>query len=292
MVTKPKEIINELTKDKSALIFAPAGASSYFVASKIAKLVNEKITVLGPVDFYEVGVILARTEPGSNEVFQFFRSFPQIVWLLIFVSIFMNSLFNSITTSSPRKLFAYFWNYFELLFSSPMQILLVETNCKFILGIWILSCYYFAIGFTSFMMDYMIRSVPLNKIDILNDLAYRDQMTVYTRFGSPFAGYIQSVENKITNSIKSRLKTFNKFDEIIDNLAIGLLNGTASLSASRTNMFFRINQIQQSMRYLKNEQEQFSNIMHISEQSIGFQPNFLLFNSKTNQKILNKFSKM
>ena len=280
----------KLKENNNGVLLFSAAASVIRRASILSQLLDSRITVLGPIEFREVGVILARTEPGNHEFFQFIRSFSQIVWLLIFVSILMNSLFNSITTSSPRKLFAYFWNYLEILFSKSIQRLLVKTKSKLILGIWILSCYYFAIGFTSFMMDFMIRAVPLIKMNSISDLVKRRDILVYARYGSPFAEYIHTIDNELTKSLRNRLITFNDFNEVVDDLAFGLKNGTAAFSYSRNSLWFQFIELQEKL--WKNHREQFSDNLYASENSFGIVPNFLIFNAETDEKILDVFNKM
>ena len=227
------------------------------------------------VDYFDVGSFATIMYPITTPLFQFLRSFKPIIWFLLFIFIIALSFISSLFYGGFHQFFEYLWNFSNILYSKSLQHLFERYNSKIILGIWLLSALQLGIGFTSYMMDHMIKANNLRKIDDLEQLANEKQMYVYGRTDSPFGAYIlEDKESDIANNIRPRFISTDIFDDVRSELLTRLRNGTAAFVNSRLNLITTLSYISQKEN-IESNQDRLVDIMHISKHSNGFDPYFL-----------------
>ena len=285
------DVLQRIFIENGELLLAPTIPSSFAAYSSPLFELGYSFRPTITYDYTDSEIILSKIIPGTKPALQFIRCFQSFVWLSIFVSILMNSLINSMSTSSPRKIFAYFWNYFELLFSDSIQSLLKNKQNKLILGIWMMSACYLAICFTSFMMDHMIQTEPIIKIENIEDLAQRTEITAFARQDGTLAAYFEQNDNDITRMFKGRLKTFEDFNDVFNDVLTGLRNGSSALIHDRILVLFHLIEFETKQIGDKNL-PRLSDTLHISEQFMATNPVFSMFNSETDNEIYEKFNEL
>ena len=284
--------ITDLFLKKADLILVPRPASHFTdYSGKLARFnSNWKLITTEWIGFFEIGKVLSRTYTESIVGFQFLNAFPINVWIIILVLLFIISIV-SFVMNKKFSFCNYFCNYFELLINKSIQKPLIKLKSKLILGIWLIACLYLSIGFTTFILDHMIRAAPVVKVDSLLDLSQRHDLRVYAREDSPFAAFIRYGDTDVTKAISKRLHTYNNFLEVIEEMVTALSNGSIALINGRINLLFTLISISKTKIY-KKLNKRFWDSMHFSKGSLGFESFYLFVNNQINGKILLKLNRL
>jgi len=188
----------------------PVVVGQYFTFQEYSSLLNN--TLSKPIDYWEISNIAARIiiDQNSFSLFNYFNCYKSKVWFLILFSIIILSLVSSLREFHFYKALEYLWNYFILLFPNSIQKFALNSSQRLLLSVWLLSAFTLSLGFTSYILEYMVRAVPVLTIDSLEDIPKRPQMKVLLRGDSALAQYVKLIDSDIARAIKSKFITVFK----------------------------------------------------------------------------------
>ena len=230
--------------------------------------VNVGFKYSGLVSFAEIGTFASKFYPAPKPIFKFLGAFDNSVWLLTIIAIIVLSIVSSV--NHKINTLQIIWNYFELLFSKSIQKCITNSSFKLCLGVWMISALYLSMVFTSRLLDYMIKAVPIVKLDELQRLTTPRIKTVFGRDFGPLYAFISAEKTELAKKINAK---FEAFQEINHDVSNRLRDGSSALFSDRLNLIFML--ADHSNQEISDDQDKLINILHISKGNGGFDPYFL-----------------
>ena len=234
------------------------------------------------IDFFEMSTLVSKIHYGSLPLFQFVKTFDSHVWILIFLSIMILAFVSIMEKHNYSKIFDYYWNYLILMFNGSIQQLLKDTNSCMLHGVWLISAFYLAIIFTSYLLDYMIRAPPIIKIDNLVQLAERDDVKIITRMDTTLSAYAYSSDTELAKKINDKMIRY-EFDDwkgLLGEIGTGLRNGSLAFSDVRLTIIYALIEFMSVEKQGENN-EKLTDLLHISEENGGLEPYIIFINDES-----------
>ena len=243
------------------------------------------------IDFIEYGTFATRFYPAPTPIFLFIRAFDFYAWLLIILMIFILALFTSVESGESRKFFNYLWNYFELIFSKSIQNLLIKNKSKIILGTSLIASFFISLGFTVNLLDYMIKAEPILKLNTVEELSLREEMTVFTRSDTGFNTWAQITDSDVAMRIRKMLRWWDDIKAVHDELLTGLRNGSTAFSSNRLNLIFELSAFSEE-EIIEQGEKRLIDLMHISKEGLGFDPYFMVMKQDVESWVFDAVNQM
>ena len=138
----------------------------------------------------------------------------------------------------------------------------------------------------------MARTIPVLKIDSLEQLAQRKDLKILVRSDSSLFKYASDVNSELARAIDKQLDPYSDYNGpgFREKLATGLRNGSFVYVNTRLTVIFGIMNL--SDFHKKLGEEPLIDILHISEEDGGLEPYFAFFNAESDPWILNTLNKM
>ena len=240
------------------------------------------------VNHMELDNFASKIVPVPLVTFQFFNSFEPLIWLFIFFSIVLLSILSSICSWDVHHLWKYFWNFTELLFSKSIQPFLTKLESKLIFGVWLLSALYLGIGFTAFILDNMVKAAPVRKLNNLEQLA-ESGLNIFERGDGTLAAFAKKSNTDLAKRINQQLAIYSNIPDSLAEILEGLRNGSSVLVGSRIYLIFLLRELSEKESF---HHDKLFDIMHISKESRGNEPFFLVFTDDIDKWVINAFNRL
>ena len=255
--------------------------------SKIMSAFGYKVTHSRCIGMLSPNAIITKMLPGTTPEFVYIRCFSTLTWILIFVSILLVSIFHLIrirVTSSIRlasscasqvKVFLEtIINNICPLLSKAVENAQVEHTSRLVLGVYLLFSMVISFNFSNYLLDYLQVELPMVEIKTLEDLVKRNDLRILMRGDFSLAAFAEKRDSELARSIENKLDMYFDYygENIILNLTKGLIEGSIAYIQEHLNAvstLSRVNEINNSFSM---------NTLHISTESAGYEPYFILVN--------------
>ena len=275
------------------IILAPATAAQLVTYTNFFSIFDLSCVRTDAIDFFEMGSILSKTTPGSQEWFSYFRCFRRRTWIFILVSLIVLSLISAMMRTTKNTYCGsiyynfgeFFWNYFILLFQKSLQSFIIKSSFNYILTfVWVISAFFLAIQFGAYLLDYMVKVQPIYTIDSIDDLA-KSELTIMARSEAALFMYAQNGETELAKKLLPLISDYQAYYMIEQELIDGLKQGTHAWVNQRLIIIFTVLMMSEKENTTK-EQEHFIDSLHISKEDGGLEPYFMFINTKSDERIL------
>ena len=278
-------------------VIAPIVATQFFKYSSGMKMFDIIIQHTDCLGYFEADVIAAIKYPGTVPLFAYVYCFPKEVWLLIVFSIVVLSLISSIDCKNRKYLkniIKYLFNYSIALFSQSMENVVLLATPKAVLSVWLLTAFVLSNQFTASLMDFMIKAVPMVRIDTIEDLVKRKDMKIIVRDDESFTSFVRQNDTQLKRTLDSMLDTYeDTYDLIMAKLSKRFRDGSSANINKRELLIFNL--IKLSQYEEKNElgySTKLLDTLHLSEKNNYFEPYFMFYNNKSEIWIKENVNKM
>ena len=253
-----------------------------------AVISNPKLAITRCLDFLEVGTFASRINVGKVNMFEFVRCFSIDVWALILCSLLVLSLISKLNYSEKiDSFFEHFWQYFMILLKNSVSKSPIISKKRNVMGIWFLAVFVLSVAFTAFLMDHLIRAAPVDILDDLQLLAAHPEIKILVKYDHSMVG---NPETDLAKALKQRTQIFFDVSEISGELITGIKNGSFAYVNTRLSLIDDLNKFS-LIDQIINNQSDLAQTVHISEDSGGLEPYFILTCAYT-PWILSPFNKM
>ncbi|CAG2116497.1 unnamed protein product [Medioppia subpectinata] len=264
------------------------------------------------VDYLDENVIVARTRLGTPfTMFSYFTCFAPNVWLAVFVSLVVLAVVLSVgcgnTTpkgrhrdTCPKRLYESAWNLSNILYQKSLQNFLQKLRHRLspalVIGVWLVSALVLSIEFTSFLLDYMHRSVPTLAVDSLRELTEWDDMRLYVSNVSSLYSYVmkESATDPLARAINDRMILYSTTGWLSIKFALQMLrrlmSGSYAMTTNRLTAIFILFHLVEIDNRVGGPALQ--DVLHVSRYGSEFAPFFMAFNSDCQQFITNGFNQI
>ena len=285
------ELVKNMNKKPDIQLY-PFIASQYLQYSKQNSKIGFGYHYSKCIDFLEVAQIAARYYPGTLPLVTYFRCFPIEVWALIWISIIVLSLISTQQTLKLIDFYEFLWNYSNILFNKTFQKFITHLKYKYFVGIWLLSALILSIEFTVYLLDFMVLTQPVVKIDSLEQLSKMSAMKILTRADSSLVKFASLTDSDLARAIFKQLEPYQDKDykNTVVKLARGLRDGSVAYVNNKLTLIFELLKLNEFQ--IKANEEPLIDLVHISEDDGGLEPYFVLFNAESDEWISNEINKM
>ena len=268
-------------------IWAPAKISQYLSYGKIMGTFGIKVTYSRIIGMLSPNTIITKILPGTAPEFVYFRCFSTLTWILIFVSILLMSIIHLIrirVTSSTRvtistkyqvKLFLEtIINNICPLLSKAVDNNQAEHSTKLGLGVYLLFSMVISFNFSNYLLDYLQVELPMVKIKTLEDITKRNDLKILMRHDSSLVAFAEKGDSELARNIKDKLEVYFDFhrENIVTNLTNGLIEGSIAYIQEYFNAVQTLPRINKINKLFSMDN------LHISTESAGYEPYFILVN--------------
>ena len=269
------------------IIWSSAKIEQYFLYGKIIAIFGFKVSYSRSVGIMNPNTIVTKMLPGKAPEFIYFQCFSTLTWMLILMTIILMSIFHLMkirVTSSTRmtrpiqsqvKIFLVTMiNDICPLLNKALEKSHAEHSSRFVLGLYLLFSMVISMNFCNYLLDYLQVELPMVKIKNLDDLAKRSDLKIILRGDSSLVALAGKGElSKISNLQLEPYFNFHS-DDIERRLTKGLMEGSIAYIQERFNAV-------QTLLKINKKNKSFSlSTLHISTESAGYEPYFILFNPK------------
>ena len=268
------------------MILIPASSIQLDQYKDLVAVSNVKLTRTQCLDFFEMETIAAKYYHGSIEMFTYFQIFSPKIWITTIFFLILIAILSSIKIDQDYSLKLLVKNFSNLTILL-MSVSINKLSPQLLYGFWFIFVVFFIQYFSAYLLDFMVRSIPLVTINTLEDLSLRTDMQIITRDHETLVKHIEENDTPLKRAIFPRFKTFLSYDEdnVQDKLELGLINGTLAFIHEYLILVFRL------IDLIKTKNVSLDSI-HISRESTNFQPYFLLINGDMPPWLFTSLNKM
>ena len=288
------DFLSTIVTESVDIVLVPVVTSQYFIYSTMLANFGAYYGHSDCIGYMEEDVIAARKYPGSLPMFQFIYCFQKEVWTLIIVSILILSLILSFDRSCVLNLGmipSIIFNLSISLVNCSIENLVIISCSKQLIIVWLLSAFVLYNEYSSYLMDYMIRAVPMEKIDSLEDLAQHKHMTIFVRYDDSFLHYIEMRDNPMKLSLIKQVYKYEILQNLYDELARGLRNGSSAYVSRRNFLIFNMLMLSEYEKR-KETEPPLIDLLHFSEKTDFYEPYFLLCKNDGSNWLTSNLNKM
>ena len=273
------------------ILLVPTVSAQYLDYSRKMAALGLEFNHSDCIEYFEGDAIAARTYQGTFTMFNYFSVFQNSVWFLTFLSITTLSLISSIDYKlglNNRLLKQYFFNYSTLLLSKPIEKTLSKRTSKMVLFVLLFSNFVLSVQFSTRLMDYLIRGVPIIRIDTLEQLSQNKDMKIVIRSDDSLTAYILQKGTPLAEALSRQLMPYKDYSDIRPQLTEGLRNGSLVTINKRLAQIFNVLDLSEGEAIQRGVQK-LVEVIHISEQSGVFEPYFTFVKTEW---VLKPFNRM
>ena len=268
------------------MILGPGTDSQFLLYQEQLSFLTIALRHTTLVDFFESNTFVSRTNAGKVAMFAYLKCFPKLVWALVFLSAFIISVTAILATKhfKSRSLRDLFWSYTSLLTCQPMQLSHIRSVPYLITGLWLTSALVFTTQFSAYFFDNLIKGVPIDVINTIEELSERDHIKVVVRDDSLLSKFAATDTSSTARALSTHINEYFDFEseDIEHTIMKGLTNGSVAYVNDRLILLFTLIGLREQFNFSYES-------LHISTESSVFQPYFLLTNEmipKWSQKYL------
>lgn len=218
--------------------------------------------------------MVSRTSQGKVAMFAYFKCFPHLVWALVFLSALTFTVLAMLATRrvNVKSLRDFFWNYTCSLTLKPMESSHIRSVPYLINGLWLSSALVLTTQFTAYLLDYMIKGIPLDTITTIEELSKRNQIKVVVR-GDSLLSKMAAESSAIGLALSTHMSTYLDFEseDVDQTIMKGLTDGSVAYVNDRLILFFTLLGLKEKYKFSFDS-------LHISTESSFFEPYFLFTN--------------
>ncbi|CAG2104431.1 unnamed protein product [Medioppia subpectinata] len=269
-----EEMILGVMEKKTNILMTPLVASEYIEYSTQLREFDFYFRHSDCIDYYEMAAFVSLSTIGDGRThFTYFRCFSPGVWLCAVLSIWVLSLVSSRNICHESHTF--FWHYFTIMFIKSMPLFIQRSNQRFIISVWLVSALVLSTCFTTYLLDHMSSAAPVMTIDTLDALSRRPDMKIVVRNESSLAQYSRLYDTELAANIRQNLRPYMDYEEVRDELIVGLRNGSMAYANARLTIIFDLMQMTRLDTSPEANRTKLIDVMHIADDSEGLEPYFL-----------------
>ena len=238
------------------------------------------------VDYFEVDTIVAKFYPGSVEMFAYFKIFKWSLWVTLVISVICVAIVWTLRIGQKFSLKTLAQNMANISMVL-MSVSINKLSPHLLIGFWLITAVFVTQYFTAFLLDYMVWSIPLDKIEILDDIARRSNMTIITRDDSALVRFIQEKNTPSNLALRNQLDRYihYKNDDVFDKLERGLTTGKVAFIHDYLILVFYLIELMKTSNLSMDS-------IYISKEMSYFEPYFLPLNEKSPPWLMPSLNKM
>ena len=280
-------LADQILSEGYQFIWGHVKIQQYIKYSGYMQMVGINIPYLRLVGFIYPNTIVSKIIPGTAPDFIYFSCYSTLTWTLIFISILIMSFIHLMRvnliklTRSTRsfnqhvKIFLEtVINYISPFVSRALDQCHINQSLRLSLAIYLLYSMVISIEFNNFLLDYMQIELPTIKINTIEDLAKRSELKIILRQDSSLYAFADNGKTELARKIKTHLREFNDFDKdgIETKMLKGLMDG--SIAYIQDHMILVI-----TLLHIKKKKKDIFSLdnLHISTESAGYEPYFIMF---------------
>ena len=265
--------MNDMFNGEFHILLSPGMGNQYLHYKDYLSEFGVNFGITQYLDFYEMDTIATRCYPGSQELFASFKIYSFNFWLILMLLMTFMAIFS--TMAKDKINFRHFaqniWRYILILISVPMN----RVSPQFVLSFWLITTLFVSKYFSAYLLDFMVKSVPLVTINTLEELSQKPDIKIVTREDSSLKAFTKLDNSSLARALSTQLEnhTYIHFgvERVAEKLAIGLKYGNVSFVYDRIYiMKTLVNLISQGNISLES--------VYISRQSANYEPNFIMVN--------------
>ena len=268
------EIIANIINEKIDLLLTPVVPKHFLIYTNKMKDFGLEFGHSSIIDYFEAGTVASLKRESSIPILILFKSFPINVWIAIWSTFLLLTMFAFIGKRNQITLHNFtnrIFNQFSILVSQPINGVTFIKSCDITILIWLMAALFLTKEYTTYLLDKLIRSTPSASIDSVEHLFLSD-LKIVVKADNPLVSYAERVSPQTVE----QMIFYDDYDTVVSSLASGLVNGTIAYVNNRMTLIFDLLRLQEQY-----SQNHLVSSIHLSRGSLGFEPYFVFINAES-----------